>query len=183
MPVMETLAEVDARAMQGVDERSLVEARFINRTARTVIWACRPFNHPVKDFELAELRLPRRDTFGAEIIHEGMLAGSRAYGKKRTQVFIEEIPFLLEAVESAGGFFLDGFFEGEEVFVGELLRHGWFLRRNGLKVAGYKLQVTTKDEREWKVVIWLYCFLVKTSGRCSAMYFSLDELRLSKIIS
>lgn len=41
------------------------------------------------------------------------------------QVFIEQVPFLFEAVESAGGFFLCGLFEGEEVFVGELLRHGW----------------------------------------------------------
>jgi hypothetical protein len=60
----------------------------------------------VEDFELAELCLPRRDTLGAQIIHEGMLAGSRANGEQWTQVFIEEVPFLFEAVESALRVFL-----------------------------------------------------------------------------
>jgi hypothetical protein len=50
-------------------------------------------------------------------------AGSRAHGQQRTQVFVKEIPFLFEAVEPAGRFFLDGLFYGEEIFVGEYLRH------------------------------------------------------------
>ncbi len=87
-----------------------MEARFVNRPAWTVIWARRPFNHPMKDFELAKLRLPRRDTLGAQIIHEGMLAGTCAHGEQRTQVFIEEIPFLFEAVESTLRFFFGGLF-------------------------------------------------------------------------
>src|SRR5262245_30897947 len=101
-----------------------MKARFVNRSTWTVIGARRPFDHPVKNFELAELRLPRRDTFGAQIIYKGMLAGSCTHGEQWTQVFIEEVPFLFEAVESTGGFFFDGLFEGEEVFVGELLLRG-----------------------------------------------------------
>jgi hypothetical protein len=98
----------------------------------------------VKDFELTELRLPRWNALGAEIIHEGMLAGSRAHGEERTQVFIEEVPFLFEAVESAGGFFFCGLFKGEEVFVGELLRgHERFLRRDVCKIM--------KEERRKKL--------------------------------
>jgi hypothetical protein len=50
-----------------------------------------------------------------------MLAGSRTHGQQRTQVFIEEIPFLFEAVESARWFFFDCLFESKEVFVGEFL--------------------------------------------------------------
>jgi hypothetical protein len=46
-----------------------------------------------------------------------------AYSKERAQVFIEEIPFLFETVESTGGLFFNSLFEGEEVFVGEFLRH------------------------------------------------------------
>ncbi len=99
-----------------------MQARFVDRAAWTVIRARRPLDHPVKDFELAELRLPGRDAFGAQIIHKGLLAGSRAHGEQGTQVFIEQIPFLLEAVESAWRFFLDGLFEGEEIFIGEFLR-------------------------------------------------------------
>jgi hypothetical protein len=52
-----------------------------------------------------------------------MLAGSRTHREQRTQVFIEEVPFLFETVEAAGRFFFDGLFDGEEVFIGELLRH------------------------------------------------------------
>ena len=127
VPIMEALAEVDARAMQGVEEGGFHEARFVDRPARTVIRARRPLDHPVKDFELAELRLPRREALSAQVIHEGMLAGSRAYSKERTQAFIKQVPFLLEAVESAGGFFLDGLFEGEHVFIGEFLGGHKFL--------------------------------------------------------
>src|SRR6185503_444142 len=110
MPVMQTLAEVDTRAMKRVDERGFHETRFIDRTARMIIRARRPFDHPVKDFELTELRLPLRNAFGTQIIDKGMLAGSRAHGEQGTQFFVEQIPFLLEAVESALRFFLGGLF-------------------------------------------------------------------------
>src|SRR5262245_8308174 len=96
MPVMEPLAEVDASAMECVDERSFHQARFVDRPARIVMGARCPLDHPVKDFKLAELCLPRRDAFGAQIIYERVLAGSRAYGEQRAQVFIEEVPFLFE---------------------------------------------------------------------------------------
>ncbi len=124
VPVMEAFAEVDARAMQRIDEGRFLQTRFVNRATRTVIRARRPFDHPVEDFELAELFLPRWDTFSAEIIDEGMLAGSGTHGEQRTQVFIEQIPFLFEAVESAGGLFFCGLFESEQVFVGKLLLRG-----------------------------------------------------------
>ena len=78
VPVMQSLAEVDTRAMQRVDERGFHEARFVDGAARRVIRTRRPFNHPMKDFELTKLRQPMRDTIGAQIIYEGMLAGSRA---------------------------------------------------------------------------------------------------------
>src|SRR5688572_21501859 len=122
MPVMKALPEVNACPMQRVDQGSFHETRFVNRPARTVIRARRPFDHPVKDFELAELLLPWRDAFGPEIIDERMLAGSGPHGEQWSQVFIEEIPFLLEAIQPTGGFFFDSLLEGEEVFVGELLR-------------------------------------------------------------
>ena len=86
MPVMQPLAKVDARAMQRVDQRGFHETRFVDRAARTVIRARRPLDHPVKDFELAELRLPGRDAFGAQIIHKGLLAGTRAHGEQADAV-------------------------------------------------------------------------------------------------
>src|SRR5215207_10856689 len=110
MPVMQALAEVETCAMKCINERGFHQAPFIDRAARTVVRARRPFDHPVKDLELAELRLPLRNTFGAKIIHEGMLAGSCAYGEQGAQFFIEKIPFLFEAIESALGFFLGGLF-------------------------------------------------------------------------
>ena len=58
MPVMQALTEVDASAMQRINQRGLHQARFVDRSARTVIRARGPFDHPVEDFELAELRLP-----------------------------------------------------------------------------------------------------------------------------
>src|SRR6266498_267852 len=79
MPVMQSLTEVDAGTVQRVDERSFHQARFVDRPARTVIRACRPFDHPVEDFKLAELRLPLRDAFGAQVIDKGVLARSRTY--------------------------------------------------------------------------------------------------------
>ncbi len=129
VPVMKPLPELNTRTMKCVDERSFHEARFIDCTARMIIRARRPLDHPVKDFELAKLCLPRRNTFGAEIIHEGLLAGSRAHRKQRTQVFIEQIPFLLEAIESALRFFFDGLLYGEEVFVSEFLGGHIFLTK------------------------------------------------------
>jgi hypothetical protein len=75
----------------------------------------------VKNFKLAELGMPRRYTFSAQIVDERMLAGSGAHSQQRTQVFIEEVPFLFEAVETTRGFLFDGLFEGEQVFVGEFL--------------------------------------------------------------
>ncbi len=58
MPVVQSLAEVDTGPVQRVDERSLHQARLVDRAARTVIGARRPLDHPVKYFKLAELRLP-----------------------------------------------------------------------------------------------------------------------------
>src|SRR6185436_5385899 len=98
MPVMQTFAKVDARAMQRVDERGFHKARFIDRAARMIVRARCPFDHPVKDFELAELCLPLRDTFSAQIIYKGMLTWPRAHSKQGTQFFIKQIPFLFEAV-------------------------------------------------------------------------------------
>src|SRR5687768_415229 len=103
MPVVKPLAKVDARTMKRVDERGFHEARFVDRATRAVVRARRPLDHPVKDFELTELRLPLWETFGAQIIHEGMLAGSCTHSEQRTQFFIQQIPFLLEAIKSAGG--------------------------------------------------------------------------------
>jgi hypothetical protein len=123
VPVMQPLAEVVPARCKGVDERGFHQARFVDRAARTVIRARGPFDHPVEDFELAELRLPGRDAFGAQVIYEGVLAGSRADGEQRAQFFIEQVPFLFEAVEPAFGFFFDGLFDSEQVFVGELLGH------------------------------------------------------------
>ena len=51
-----------------------------------------------------------------------MLAGPCTYREQRTQIFIQQIPFLFETVKSAGWFFLGSLFEGEQVFVGEFLR-------------------------------------------------------------
>ncbi len=121
MPVMESFPKVDTCAMKSIDQRGFHQARFVNGPARTVIRARRPLDHPVKNFELAELRLPLWNALGTQIIHKGLLAGSRAHGEKRTQVFIKEIPLLFEAVESTRWFFLDGLFYGEEIFVGEFL--------------------------------------------------------------
>ena len=106
VPVMQTLAKIDSRTMKRVDERSFHETGFIDRSARRVIRARRPLDHPVKDLELAELRLPWRNTFCAQIIHKRLLAGSRAYIRSGRRRFIKQVPFLLEAVESAGGFSL-----------------------------------------------------------------------------
>src|SRR5918995_4239097 len=108
VPVMQALAKVDSRPMQCVDQRGFHQAGFVDRPARAVIGTSRPFDHPVKDFELAELRLPLRNALGAQVVYKGMLAGSRAHSEQGAQVFIKEIPFLLEAVKSTGGLFLDG---------------------------------------------------------------------------
>jgi len=40
----------------------------------------------------------------------------------------KQIPFRLKAVESTGGSFFDGLFDGKEISVGELLRHRSVLR-------------------------------------------------------
>ena len=110
VPVVQPLAKVDPRPVQRVDQRSFLQSCLIDRPAWTVIWARCPFDHPVEDLQLAELRLPGRDTLGTQIIHKGMLAGSRTHGQKRTQAFIKEIPFLFEAIEPARWLFLDGLF-------------------------------------------------------------------------
>src|SRR5829696_3971387 len=115
MPVVQAFTEVEARTMKRVDQRSFHQARFIDRAARTVIGACCPFDHPVEYFELAELLLPGRDAFGAQVIYEGMLAGSRAHSEQGTEFFIKKIPFLFETIDAAFGFLLDGLFYGEEI--------------------------------------------------------------------
>src|SRR5574341_328626 len=122
MPIMQPLTKIDTRAMQRIDERSFHQPRFVDRPARMKVRTRRPFNHPMKHFKLAELRLPVWDTFGTQVIYKRLLAGSCAHGEQWTQVFIEEIPFLLETVESAGGFFFNGLFHGEKIFVGKFLR-------------------------------------------------------------
>jgi hypothetical protein len=89
----------------------------------------------MKDFELAELRLPLRNALCPKIIHKGLLAGTRAHSEQRTQVFIEKITFLFETVEAALRFFLEGLLYGEEIFVGEFLRgHERFLWREVYEV-------------------------------------------------
>src|SRR5688572_784455 len=123
MPVMQPLAKVDASAMKCIDERGFHEPRFVDHATWMVIRTRRPFNHPVKDLELAELPLPVWDTFGAQVVYKGLLAGSRANGQQGTQFFIKQIPFLFETVESALRFFLGGLLHGKVVFVGEFLRH------------------------------------------------------------
>jgi hypothetical protein len=77
----------------------------------------------MKDFELAELRLPWGNALGPQIIYERLLAWSCTHREKGAQVLIEEIPFLLETVEPAVRFLLEGLFYGEEIFIGEFLRH------------------------------------------------------------
>src|SRR5688572_26526319 len=121
MPVVQTLTKIDTRAVKRVDQCTFHQACFIDRAARTVIWPRRPLDHPVKDLKLAKLRLPVRETFCAQIIHEGLLAGSCTHSEEWAQVFIEEVPFLFEAVQSALRFFFDGLFYGEEVFIGKFL--------------------------------------------------------------
>src|SRR6476661_3496657 len=117
MPVMQPLAEVSPRPMKRVDERGFHQARFINCPARTVIWARGPFNHPVKNFKLAELRLPLGNALGTQVIHKRLRAGSRANGEERAQFFVKEIPFLFEAIEPALRFIFCSLFEGEQVFI------------------------------------------------------------------
>ncbi|MBV6465523.1 MAG: hypothetical protein PGMFKBFP_00802 [Anaerolineales bacterium] len=143
VPVVQTLAEVEASAVQRVDEGGFHQARFVDGAARTVVGTRRPFDHPVEDFELAELRLPGGDALGAQVVHEGLLAGSRADGEQRTQVGVEEVPFLLEAVEPARRLFFDGLFDGEEVFVGELGEGGGHGGIGGwwLGVGGWRLVI------------------------------------------
>ncbi len=129
VPVMQPFAEVDPCLVQRVDEGCLHQTRFIDRAARSVIRARCPLDHPVEDFELAELRVPGRDTFCPQIIYKRLLAGARPHRQQRTQVFVEQVPFLFEAVETARWLFLDSLFEGEQIFVGEWLRgHEGFLR-------------------------------------------------------
>ena len=118
---MKAFAEIKTRAMKRIHQRGFHEARFINRAAWSVIRARRPLDHPVKDFELAELREPRRDTFSAQIIHKRLLAGARTHSQQGTQFLIEQIPFLLESIKSALRFFLGGLFQGEVVFFREFL--------------------------------------------------------------
>src|SRR5574341_1788023 len=133
MPIMQPLTKIDTRAMQRIDERSFHQPRFVDRPARMKVRTRRPFNHPMKHFKLAELRLPLRDTFGAQVIYKRLLAGSCAHREKRTQVFIEEIPFLLKAVESALRLVFSGLFESEEVFIGK------FSRRHGSSLSLLKI--------------------------------------------
>jgi hypothetical protein len=100
----------------------------------------------MKDLELAELRMPLGNALGPQIIYERLPAGSCAHGEKRAQVLIEEIPFLLETVESAVRFFLEGLLYREEIFVCEFLRgHERFLRR--------EMWEARREERRkrWKV--------------------------------
>jgi hypothetical protein len=112
MPVMQTLAKIEPCPVQCIDQRGFHQAGFIDRTPRTVIGPRGPFGHPVKDLELTELRLPGWHAFRKQIIDEGMLARTSAYREQRTQLLIEQIPFLLEAVESALWLLLFGLFEG-----------------------------------------------------------------------
>src|SRR5258706_12552784 len=100
MPIMKSLAEILAGAMQRIDKRGFHKARFIDRAARRVIRARSPFHHPMKDFELAELRLPAWDTLGAEIINKGLLTRTGPHREQGTKFFIEWIPFLVDALES-----------------------------------------------------------------------------------
>lgn len=130
MPVMQSLAEVHTCFVQGIDQGCFHQARFIDRPARAVIGTRCPLNHPVEYFELAELFLPRCETFGAQVIYERLLAGTCSHCEQRTQILIEQIPFLFKAIEAAGRFFLDSLLEGEQIFIGEFF--GWherFLRR------------------------------------------------------
>ena len=78
----------------------------------------------MEDFKLAILLLPGWDAFRTEIIYERMLAGASTHCQQRTQVFIEQVPFLFKASKTALRFIFHGFFERELVFFGELLRHG-----------------------------------------------------------
>src|SRR5258706_3707795 len=100
MPIVKSLAEVQAGAMQRIDKRGFHKARFIDRTAWCVIRTRGPFHHPVKDFKLAELRLPARDTLGAEIVYKGLLTRASSHCEQGTQLFIKQIPLLLETIES-----------------------------------------------------------------------------------
>ncbi len=79
MPVMQAFTEIHPCAMQGVHQGGFHQAGFVHRTARRVIWAGGPFDHPVEDFKLAELLLPTGEALGAQIIHERMLAGPGAH--------------------------------------------------------------------------------------------------------
>ena len=76
---MQTLAEVDTRTIKCIDERGFHETGFVDRATWMIVRARRPLDHPMKDFELAELRLPWWDAFGAQIIYEGLLTGSCPY--------------------------------------------------------------------------------------------------------
>src|SRR5512138_1946498 len=106
MPVMQSFAEIEPRKMKSVHQRGFHQARFVDGAARAVVGTCRPLDHPVEDLELAEFFLPGRNALGAQIIHKGLLAGSCTYSEQGAQVFIEQIPLLLKAVEPSLRLFL-----------------------------------------------------------------------------